>query len=114
MPNLAYFVGMGVIQVQLPEQLQQVVDREVAEGRVASESEFLIEAARRFVEDLALEDEIVSEAEAGIADAEAGRFVTVATRADGGPFTNGRWRASAPGSPPTGASAVSARRSRRR
>ena len=82
MPNLAYFVGMGVIQVQLPEQLQQVVDREVAEGRVASESEFLIEAARRFVEDLALEDEIVSEAEAGIADAEAGRFVTVATPAD--------------------------------
>jgi Arc/MetJ-type ribon-helix-helix transcriptional regulator len=73
---------MGVIQVQLPEQLQQVVDREIAEGRVASESEFLVEAARRFAEDLALEDEIVSEAEAGIADLEAGRFVTIATSVD--------------------------------
>jgi Arc/MetJ-type ribon-helix-helix transcriptional regulator len=73
---------MGVIQVQLPEQLQQVVDRQVAEGRVASQSEFLLEAARRFAEDLAIEHEIVSEAKAGIADAEAGRFVTVATPAD--------------------------------
>ena len=73
---------MGVIQVQLPEQLQQVVDRQVAEGRVASQSEFLVEAARRFAEDLAIEDEIVVEAEAGIADAETGRFVTIATPAD--------------------------------
>jgi Arc/MetJ-type ribon-helix-helix transcriptional regulator len=73
---------MGVIQVQLPEQLQQVVDREIAEGRIASETEFLVEAARRFAEDLAHEDEIVAEAQAGIADAEAGRCVTVATPAD--------------------------------
>lgn len=68
---------MGVIHVQLPEQLQQV-----AEGRVASQSEFLAEAVRRFADDIALEDEIVAEAEAGIADAEAGRFVTVATYED--------------------------------
>ena len=73
---------MSVIQVQLPEQLQQVVDRQVAEGRVASQSEFLVEAARRFAEDIAFEDEIVAEAEAGIADAEAGRFVTVVTSED--------------------------------
>lgn len=73
---------MSVIQVQLPEQLQQIVEREVAEGRVASQSEFLVEAVRRFAEDLALEDEIAAEAAAGIADAEAGRFVTVATAED--------------------------------
>jgi len=73
---------MGVIQIQLPDHLQQVIDREVAEGRIASQSAFLIEAAQRFVEEIALEDEIVCEAIAGIADAEAGRYVTVATPAD--------------------------------
>lgn len=73
---------MGVIQIQLPDQLQELVDRQVAEGRVASGSEFLLEAARRFAEEIALEDEIVAEAEAGIADAESGRFVTVETPED--------------------------------
>ena len=71
---------MGVIQVQLPEQIQQVIDRQVAVGRVASQDEFLIEAARRFAEDINLENEVVTEAEAGIAD--AGRFVTIATPED--------------------------------
>jgi Arc/MetJ-type ribon-helix-helix transcriptional regulator len=73
---------MGVIQVQLPEQLQQVIDREVAEGRIASRSAFLIKAAQRFAEEIALEDEIAVEAAAGIADAEAGRYRTVATATD--------------------------------
>ena len=73
---------MSVIQIQLPEQIQQVIDRQVADGRIASQSDFLIEAARRFAEDIALEDEIMIEAEAGIFDAEAGRFVTVATPQD--------------------------------
>ncbi len=70
---------MNVVQVQLPEQIQQVIDREVAEGRVASQSEFIVEAVRRFAEDIALEDEIAIEAELGIADVEIGRFVTVTT-----------------------------------
>jgi Arc/MetJ-type ribon-helix-helix transcriptional regulator len=73
---------MGVIQVQLPEELQALIDRQVAEGRVASESEFFVEAARRFVADLAAEDEIISEAMAGIADADVGRYVTVASAED--------------------------------
>lgn len=73
---------MGMIQVQLSEQLQQVVDRQLAAGRAASQDEFLIEAARRFAEDIDLEDEVVAEAEAGIADAEASRFVTIATPED--------------------------------
>jgi hypothetical protein len=37
---------------------------------------------RRFAEDLALEPEIVTEAKAGIANAEVGRFVTIATPDD--------------------------------
>ncbi|HUN39485.1 MAG TPA: ribbon-helix-helix domain-containing protein [Acetobacteraceae bacterium] len=73
---------MGAVQVQLPDHIKKAIDRQVAEGRVSSESEFLIEAARRYVEDLDLEDEIATEAEMGIADAEAGRSVTIATLDD--------------------------------
>jgi len=73
---------MGVIQVQLPEELKSLIERQVAEGRVTSESAFFVEAARRFVADLAAEDEIVSEARTGIADAEAGRYVTISSPED--------------------------------
>jgi predicted transcriptional regulator len=73
---------MGVIQVQLPEDLKSLIDRRIADGRVASETAFLVEAARRFVEDLAAEDEIVAEANSGIADAEAGRYLTISSPED--------------------------------
>jgi Arc/MetJ-type ribon-helix-helix transcriptional regulator len=73
---------MGVIHVQLPDHIREAIDRQVAEGRVASESEFLVEAARRYAEDLELEDDILAEARAGIADGEAGRYVTISTPGD--------------------------------
>jgi Arc/MetJ-type ribon-helix-helix transcriptional regulator len=73
---------MGAVQVQLPDHIKAAIDRQVAEGRVSSESEFLVEAARRYAEDLELEDAIITEAKAGIADAEAGRSVTIATSHD--------------------------------
>lgn len=73
---------MGVVQVRLPDELQEAIDRQVAEGRVADAEAFLAEAARRYVEDLEFEDELVAEARAGIADIEAGRFRTVSTRED--------------------------------
>jgi len=73
---------MGAIQVQLADHIQDAIDRQIAEGRVASESAFLVEAARRYAEDLEIEYEIVAEAEAGIADADAGRYVTIATPKD--------------------------------
>lgn len=73
---------MGIIQVRLPEEIQEIIDRQIAAGRVETADAWLIEAARRFAEDLEVEDEIVAEAEAGIADAEAGRYVTIATPAD--------------------------------
>jgi Arc/MetJ-type ribon-helix-helix transcriptional regulator len=73
---------MGAVQVQLPDHIKEAIDRRVAQGRVSSEAEFLVEAARRYAEELALEDEIADEAEAGIADAEAGRYVTIATPED--------------------------------
>jgi Arc/MetJ-type ribon-helix-helix transcriptional regulator len=73
---------MSIIEVRLPEEIQAIIDRQVAAGRVESADAYLLEAARRFAEDLAVEDEIAAEAEAGIADAEAGRYVTIATPED--------------------------------
>ncbi len=73
---------MGLMQVRLPEKIQTIIDRQIAIGRIASTDAYPVEAARRYAEDLAGEDEIVAEARAGIADAEAARFVTVATPED--------------------------------
>jgi Arc/MetJ-type ribon-helix-helix transcriptional regulator len=73
---------MGVVQIELPDHIKAAIDRQVAEGRAANESEFLVEAARRYAEDLELEDEIAAETKIGIADAEAGRYVTISTPED--------------------------------
>lgn len=77
---------MGVIQVKLPEEIQVIIDRQVASGRVASADAYLVEAALRFAEELEFEDELSAEAEAGIADAEAGRYVTISTPEDAEAF----------------------------
>ncbi len=69
---------MSIIQVRLPDEIQAIIDRQIAAGRVESADAYLLEAARRFAADIEVEDEIVSEANAGIADAEAGRYVTIA------------------------------------
>jgi Arc/MetJ-type ribon-helix-helix transcriptional regulator len=68
---------MSVIQVHMPDHIKDAIDRQVAGGRVASEGDFLVEAARRYAEDLEIEPVVVAEAKAGIADAEAGRRVTI-------------------------------------
>jgi putative addiction module CopG family antidote len=73
---------MGIVQVQLPDHLKQIIDQQVAEGRVESESAYIEEAVRRYAEDIQAEDEIVAEAEAGITDAEAGCFITVSSSGD--------------------------------
>lgn len=72
---------MGV--VQLPDALQQVIERQVAEGRAVSSLAFLEEAVMRLVDEAGLEEaEILSVAEAGIADIKAGRYTVVSTPAD--------------------------------
>ena len=72
---------MGVIQ--LPDELQRVIERQVAEGRAASSAAFLEEAVRRFVDETTGEEgELLRAVEAGSADMEAGRYVTVATPED--------------------------------
>jgi Arc/MetJ-type ribon-helix-helix transcriptional regulator len=72
---------MGAIQ--LPDDLQRAIDRQVEEGRAASPSAFLQEAVMRLIEDADAEDaDILNVTEAGIADIEAGRFTIVATPED--------------------------------
>lgn len=69
--------------VQLADELQRVIDRQVEDGRAASAAAFLEEAVLRLVDDAASEeDEIRSLAQAGMADIQAGRHVTVATAQD--------------------------------
>jgi len=74
---------MGIVQVSLPYELKALIERQVAEGRAVDVEAYLAEAARRYAEDLELESELVAVAEAGIADVEAGRYMTIATREDG-------------------------------
>lgn len=72
---------MGV--VQLADELQRVIERQVAEGRAASPMAFLEEAVRRLVDETKIEeDELRHVAQAGSADIDAGRFTTVATVED--------------------------------
>ncbi len=68
--------------VQLPDHLKQIIERQVAEGRVENEAAYLEEAVRRYAEDLEADDEVVAAAEAGILDADAGRYVTIASPQD--------------------------------
>lgn len=72
---------MGV--VQLPDELQGVIERQVAQGRASSPLAFLEDAVMRLVEESAAEeDEILRSAEAGLADIAAGRFTTISTSYD--------------------------------
>ena len=72
---------MGV--VQLPDELQRVIERQVAEGRATSPTAFLEEAVMRLVDETrSEEDELDRAAEAGSADIAAGRYTMVATADD--------------------------------
>lgn len=73
---------MGVIQ--LPDEIQRVIERQVAKGRAASVSAFLEDAVMRLVDEAGAEDDAIRAAsEAGSADVAAGRFTVVATPQDG-------------------------------
>ena len=73
---------MGV--VQLPDELQHLIERQVAQGRAASPAAFLEEAVLRLVDETRAEEDAVRHAvEAGSADIEAGRYTMIATREDG-------------------------------
>ena len=72
---------MGMIQ--LPDELQRVIERQVAEGRAVNPAAFLEEAVRRLVDEtMTEEDELFQATEAGSTDIAAGRYVTVTTAED--------------------------------
>jgi Arc/MetJ-type ribon-helix-helix transcriptional regulator len=68
--------------VQIPDQLKQVIDRQIAEGRAASEEDYVAEALRAYAEHIEAETEIAAMAVRADADMAAGRFVTVTTPED--------------------------------
>ena len=68
---------MGVVHVRLPEELSTLIAHQIEAGRVENAEAYLAEAVRRYAEDLEAEDEIIAEADAGIRDAEAGRYTIV-------------------------------------
>jgi Arc/MetJ-type ribon-helix-helix transcriptional regulator len=72
---------MGV--VELPDAVQSMIDREVAEGRAASAAAFVEEAILRLVDSANLEEaEVAAVAAAGSADIQAGQYRTIATQED--------------------------------
>jgi len=65
---------MGVVQVRLPEDVSEAIEREVAAGHARSAEDYVVQAVREY---LSFEDELATEALAGIQDIEAGRYVSV-------------------------------------
>lgn len=69
--------------VQLPDELQRVIEQQVAEGRATSAAAFLEEAVLRLIAAVRSEEEdIAAAARAGIADIEAGRYLTLSSPED--------------------------------
>lgn len=67
---------MGVLQ--LPDDLSRLLESQVAQGRAASEVEFLADAVRHYTAVLGSDDApIMIAAAEGIADIEAGRFLLI-------------------------------------
>ena len=72
---------MGV--VQLPDELQRMIERAVAEGRAASPIALLEEAVMRLLDDASAEEsEARQVAELGARDLESGHYTTIATPED--------------------------------
>ncbi len=70
--------------VQLPDELQRVIERQVAEGWATSAAAFLEEAVLRMIDAARTEEaEVIACAQAGIVDIEAARFTTIGTSEDG-------------------------------
>ncbi len=74
---------MGVVQP--PDELQQVIERQVAQGRAANPAEFLQQAVMRLIDETHAEEGAVRQsAGAGSADIEASRCTAVVITQDDG------------------------------
>lgn len=69
--------------IRVNESVKAIVDQCVADGAATTASAFVEAAVRLYADYLADDEEMmIVEAKAGIADIEAGRYVTIATQAD--------------------------------
>ncbi len=69
--------------VQLPDELQRVIERQVVAGRAASPAAFLEDAVMQLMDEArGEEDERLQVVETGAAAIAAGRYTTVATSED--------------------------------
>lgn len=68
--------------VQIPDDLKAMVERQVADGRAASEADFIAEAVRLYLGYLGDDRLVAAMAEQADADMAAGRHVTIATADD--------------------------------
>ncbi len=73
---------MGIVQLQLPDDVQRAIDRAIASGDFVDQADFLATAARTYAEHLESGAGLVEIAEAGLADIAAGRYCTIASPAD--------------------------------
>lgn len=78
--------------VQIPDELRQVIDRQVAEGRAASAAEFLEAAVRRYALELEADDaELVAAANEGIEAIRRGDYITISSPEDEAAFRQRVW-----------------------
>jgi Arc/MetJ-type ribon-helix-helix transcriptional regulator len=68
--------------VQLPAHLKEIVDRQVAAGRAASEADYVADALLAYSDHLDVSDDIAEMVQRADVDMGAGRFVTVSTPSD--------------------------------
>jgi Arc/MetJ-type ribon-helix-helix transcriptional regulator len=68
--------------VHIPDHLKQVIDRQIAAGRAASEADYVEDALRTYAEHIEAEIEIAAMAERADADMASGRFVTITGQED--------------------------------
>jgi Arc/MetJ-type ribon-helix-helix transcriptional regulator len=78
--------------VQIPDDLKQVIDRQVAKGHAASAAEFLEAAVRRYALELEADDaEMVAAANEGIEAIRRGDYTTISNREDQEAFGQRVW-----------------------
>ncbi|HUB44250.1 MAG TPA: hypothetical protein VMB73_04630 [Acetobacteraceae bacterium] len=77
--------------VQVTDAVKDIVERHVATGAAASESDFIEQAVRRYAEDIDNDDEVIAAAEEGLGAIRRGEYTTIENSADAAAFWDGVW-----------------------
>jgi hypothetical protein len=72
-----------MVMVQLPDDVRELIARQVAAGHALSEADFLVEAIQRYADALEVDShDMIAAAEEGVADIDAGRFELIGSPDD--------------------------------